>query len=53
MTGPWCIVAYRTLGGMDVFGPYEIRAVAATKAVVLAARDGYQDAYVLPLLVAS
>ena len=42
----WCIVAYRVSGRMEIFGPYELRGIAATYAVMLASSATYAAAYV-------
>lgn len=43
----WCVVAHKNLG-FDVYGPFELRGEAATKAVVLE-EFGYQQAYAVEL----
>mgnify|MGYP001588596458 CR=1 FL=1 len=53
MINEWCVVAYRVSFGIDVYGPYELRAEAATQAVMLAARSEYDTAVARPLLAAS
>lgn len=45
----WCVIAYRYVGGMEIFGPYSVRGVAATDAAVLVALDEFEAAYVIDL----
>lgn len=46
----WCVVVYRfERPQMEIHGPYELRAIAATAAVMLELPDGIETAYVLPL----
>lgn len=45
----WCIIAYRYIGGMRIFGPYELRAIAATAAAMVESTDEFEAAYVIAL----
>jgi len=47
--GQWCVVVYRFVGGAEVHGPYELRALAATAAVMLERRDEIDAAYVIQM----
>lgn len=46
----WCVVAYRHMGTMEIHGPYQVRAVAATASAVIAAREPYEAAYVIEMV---
>lgn len=49
MISAYCVVAYRQTGGIEIYGPYEMHARAATVAVMVASLDAFEAAYAIPL----